>query len=134
MGVFRFGSGWVVKGKHGERKSLEDGRQVEGQSQGPFPSTNPGTRDSQVGSSFAGRDPPARWDPSSPTAAGPASRTTELWRVPQPQCFWDPALAPAVTSSWGHRESMRSRAMRAIHSFDKFRPSGYYLRSSEWTA
>lgn len=98
-----------------------------GRARDPFLATDPGSRDSKVGSSFAGRDPPARWGPSSPTAAGPASWTTELQRVPQPRCFWDPALAPAVTSSWGHEASMRSRAMRAIHSFDKFRLSGYYL-------
>lgn len=130
MAVSRFGSGvgWVSEEKHGERKRLADGGQGRGQSQGPFPSTSPGSLDSQ-----ARTLPPAGARPHRRQQALP-SRTTEPWRVPQPQCFWAPALAPAVTSSWGHGASMRSRAMRAIHSFEKFHLSGYYLRNGEWTA
>ncbi|MEJ1287468.1 hypothetical protein NN561_018487 [Cricetulus griseus] len=141
--MYRFGSvvGWVSEREAWRKEApcgWTAGRRPEsgGQSQGPFPSTNQSRIPQQPGpgSRFAGRDPPARWGPSSPTATGPASRTTEPWRVPQPQCFWAPALAPAVTSSWGHGASMRSRAARAIHSFDELRLSGYYLRSGEWTA
>jgi hypothetical protein len=94
---------WVSWGKEQKEKKRGESRVVNKEAAGArdaapgtptFPSTSPqppGTRESPVRGVYPWDGTlPARWGPSSPTAAGPPSPATEPWRVPGPRCYGPP--------------------------------------------